>query len=108
MDTVPKGATNAQAYLVGFTYLNGPFLIGASWYGFDSQGAPQLTGISQRHENAFAAGGNYQITPGLQAYFEYLYGTRHQGDYDFVSSSVGTADNNVKSQALLVGLEVGW
>jgi hypothetical protein len=103
-----NGAANANAYLLGVAYTYGPYKIGASWYGFDSQGAVQLTGISQRHENAFAAGGNWQITPGLQAFFEYVYGTRHQGDYDFVSASVGTAYNNVKAQALMLGFQVGW
>ena len=109
MAPTPKnGAANANAYLVGFAYVNGPYRIGASWYGFDSQGAVQLTGISQRHENAFGAGGNWQITPGFQAFFEYLYGTRHQGDFNFVTASAGTAYNDVKSQALLLGLQVGW
>jgi Gram-negative porin len=108
MAPTPKGANSAQAYLVGFKYTNGPYSIGASWYGFDSQGAVQLTGISQRHENAFGAGGNWQITPGLQAFFEYIYGTRHQGDFNFVTASVGKAFNDVKSQALLLGLQVGW
>ena len=85
MAPAPNGAPPAEAYLVGVTYTNGPFTIGASWYGFDSQGAVQLTGISQRHENAFAAGANYQITPGLQVYADYVYGTNHQGDFNFVT-----------------------
>jgi hypothetical protein len=108
MAVVPRGAANANAYLVGFKYTTGPYTIGAAWYGFDSQGAPQLTGISQRHENAFAIGGNWQLAPGLQPFFEYVYGTRHQGDYDFVTASVGKGYNNVKAQALLLGVIVSW
>ena len=109
MAVVPQhGAAAANAYLVGFKYTNGPYTIGGSWYGFDSQGATQLTGLSQRHENAFAVGGNWQITPGLQAFFEYLYGTRHQGDYNFVTASTGKGYNNVKAQGLLLGLIVSW
>jgi hypothetical protein len=104
----PNGAPPAEAYLVGFAYTNGPFTIGGSWYGFDTQGAVQLTGISQRHENAFALGGNWQIPPGLQLYSEYVYGTNHQGDFNFVTSAVGTAHNNALSQAFVVGLLVGW
>jgi hypothetical protein len=109
MAVVPQhGAAKANAYLVGFKYTNGPYSIGGAWYGFDSQGATQLTGISQRHENAFALGGNWQITPGLQAFFEGLYGTRHQGDYNFVTASVGKGYNNTRAEALLLGLIVSW
>jgi hypothetical protein len=109
MASAPNGAPPAEAYLVGFAYTYGPYSIGGSWYGFDTQGAPQLTGISQRHENAFGLDGNWQITPGLQAYSEYIYGTNHQGDFNFVTGSAGSpAHNNAISQAFVVGLLVGW
>jgi predicted porin len=75
--TSPKQAVGANAYLLGIQYVTGPFTIGAAYYGFDSQGAVALTGVSQRHQNAFGAGGQWQITPGLQANWEYIYGTRH-------------------------------
>ena len=39
MAPAPNGAPPAEAYLVGVQYINGPFTIGASWYGFDQQGA---------------------------------------------------------------------
>jgi hypothetical protein len=107
--TSPKQAVGANAYLVGIQYVTGPFTVGAAYYGFDSQGAVALTGVSQRHENAFGAGGQWQITPGLQAYWEYIYGTRHQGDFNFVTQTAGSkAFNNTLSQALLIGFEVGW
>jgi len=109
MAPAPDGAPTAEAYLVGFAYTLGAFTIGGSWYGFDTQGAPALTGISQRHENAFGLGGNWQITPGLQLYSEYIYGTNHQGDFNFVTGSAGSSANNTaKSQAFIVGLLVGW
>jgi len=109
VDTSPQQAVGANAYLIGVQYVTGPFTVGAAYYGFDSQGAVALTGISQRHENAFGAGGQWQITPGLQAFWEYIYGTRHQGDFNFVTQTAGSkAFNNVQSQALLLGLEVGW
>jgi hypothetical protein len=105
----PRGAPNSNAYLVGAGYTYGPYSMSAMWYGFDTQGAVGLTGISQRHENAFAWGGNWQITPGLQLYSEYLYGTVHQGDYNWVSGSAGSPLNNdAHMQAFLVGLLVGW
>ena len=110
MAPAPNGAPPAEAYLVGVQYTNGPFTVGGSWYGFDTQGAVQLTGVSQRHGNAFALGANYQITPGLQAYADYVYGTNHQGDYNFVTGAAGggSAHNNAKSQAFVLGLLVGW
>jgi predicted porin len=109
MAPAPNGAPPAEAYLVGAQYTNGPYTIGASWYGFDTQGAVALTGISQRHENAFAAGANYQITPGLQVYADYVYGTNHQGDYNFVTGSAGSPlHNSAYSQAAVIGLLVGW
>jgi predicted porin len=109
MAPAPNGAPPAEAYLVGAQYTNGPYTIGASWYGFDQQGAVALTGISQRHSNAFAAGANYQITPGLQVYADYVYGTNHQGDYNFVTGSAGSPlHNSAYSQAAVIGLLVGW
>ncbi len=66
MATSPKEAVGANTYLIGIQYVNGPFMVGAAYYGFDSQGGVALTGVSQRHENAFGAGGQRQITPGLQ------------------------------------------
>jgi hypothetical protein len=39
---------------------------------------------------------------------DYLYGTRHQGEFDFQTSAVGTAFNNVKSQAIDIGTIVKW
>ena len=80
----------AKAYLVNIQYMAGPFTIGAAYYGFDSRGAVALTGVSRRHENAYGAGGQRQITPGLQAYWEYKYGTRHQGDFNFVTQTAGS------------------
>ncbi len=109
MATAPNGAPPAEAYLVGAIT---PMVRSRSvppGTASITQGAVQLTGISQRHENAFAAGANYQITPGLQVYADYVYGTNHQGDFNFVTGSAGsTAHNNAYSQAAVIGLLVGW
>jgi len=104
----PKNARGANAYTVGALYTIGALSFGASWYGFDSQGAAIMTGISQRHENGLGLGANYTIAPGINPYLEALYGTRHQGGYNFVAGAPGADHNNVHSEALLIGIQVGW
>ena len=108
MGTEPNGGVAAEAYTVGALYTIGALSFGGSWYGFDSQGSVALTGISQRHENGFGIGVNYTLAPGLNPYFEALYGTRHQGDFNFTTGAVGTGHNSVWSEALVVGVQVGW
>jgi hypothetical protein len=105
----PKGGVNGIAWLGGVQYSAGPFTIGTSYYQYDSQGAVALTGISQRHEAGYAAGMTYGIAPGLTLWVSYIYGTRHQGDFNFATSATGTSvHNDVKEQAFAVGSMVRW
>jgi len=110
----PSGGVHAVSWMGGATYSTGPFTIGASYYQYDSQGSPAMVGISQRHEDAFAAGMTYGIAPGLVLWVSYLYGTRHQGDYNFATGAAGTPSdpqygyNNVKSQAAAIGTMIKW
>jgi hypothetical protein len=105
---MPDGGTHAIAWLGGATYSSGPFTIGGSYFAFDSQGAIALAGITQRHETGTALGMTYGIAPGFVLWVSYLYGTRHQGDFNFETSATGVAYNNVKSQAFGVGTMVKW
>jgi hypothetical protein len=104
----PQGGVHAVAWMGGVQYTSGPFTIGTSYYGFDSQGSPTLVGISQRHEIGYAAGMTYTLTPGINIFVSYVYGTRHQGDWNFQTGAVGTAYNNVKGQAFGVGSMIKW
>jgi hypothetical protein len=104
----PRGGVHAVAWLGGIQYSAGPFTIGTSYYQFDSQGSPSLVGISQRHEDGYAAGMTYGVAPGLTLWVSYIYGTRHQGDWNFNTGAVGTAYNNVKAQAFGIGSNVQW
>jgi hypothetical protein len=107
-DLQPKGGVHGIAWLGGVQYSSGPLTVGTSYYVYDSQGAAALVGVSQRHEVGYAAGATYGIAPGFAMYLSYLYGTRHQGDYNFQTSAVGGAYNNVKSQALSIGSIIKW
>jgi predicted porin len=104
----PKGGVGGEAWLVGAQYANGPIVVGASWFDYSSQGSPLTVGISQRREQGFAAGATYTLAPGLFLDLSYLYGTRHQGDFDFVTGAKAETNNNVKAQALILGTIVKW
>jgi hypothetical protein len=104
----PAGGVNANVWLAGMQYAAGPLTIGGAFYNYQSQGSPALVNISQRSENGLALGMTYGIAPGFALWVSYLYGTRHQGDFDFQTGSVGTAFNNVKSQAFGLGPVIRW
>ncbi len=78
-----------NAWLAGLTYGNGPITLGAEFGVIDSQGAAQLTNLSQRREYEVAVGGNYRLAPGLQLVGYYTYAHRHQGNFDFTQNAVG-------------------
>jgi len=105
----PKGGSTANAEIIGGTYTMGPLSFGASWYVFDTQGNVQMAGLSQEHENAMAFDAAYQVTPGMQAYVGWLYGTTYQGGVNELTGAAGsTAFNHAHSQAGIVGLLVAW
>jgi long-subunit fatty acid transport protein len=81
---------------------------GASYYVFQSQGSPLTVGISQRVERGLAIGTTYNLAPGLDLIASYLYGTRHQGDFNFGTGTVGAAGNDVKVQLVSIATSVKW
>ncbi len=104
----PSGAPDAIGWGAGTKYTFGPYTIGAVYSQYDSQGAYQLTGVSQRHEYVIDAATTYTAAPGLVFWLEYVYGGRHQGDFNFATNSVGPAYNNVQAQAVMFGTMVTW
>jgi hypothetical protein len=104
----PKGGSHSLAWLGGVQYAGGPLTIGGSFYNFRSQGSAALVGLTQRNENGLALGLTFNIAPGIAIWASYLYGTRYQGDFNFQTGAVGTAYNNVKSQAFGVGPVIRW
>jgi hypothetical protein len=113
MTTEPQNGSGANAWVADLYYSNGPLGVGVTYYQFDSQGAVGLTGLSQRHEDAFGVGASYAIAPGLLGYTEYLYGSRQQAGFDFANSKyfnqAGYAgNNNVHVNAFVIGARMRW
>jgi hypothetical protein len=104
----PKGGAPGNAWLGGVQYATGPWVAGASYYVFQSQGSPLTVGIAQRVERGLAVGTTYTIAPGLDLIASYLYGSRHQGDFNFGSGTVGAANNDVKVQLISLAALVKW
>jgi predicted porin len=104
----PHGGAKGNAWLVGAQYAIGPLTVGASYFDYTSQGSPLTVGIAQRREQGLAVGGNYALAPGLVLYLSYLYGTRHQGDFNFATGTLSGANNNVRTQVLALGTFVKW
>lgn len=104
----PKGGAPGDAWLVGVQYQSGPWVTGASYYVYTSQGSPLTVGISQRREEGIAVGTTYTLAPGLDIIASYLYGQRHQGGFDFATGTLGAANNDVKSQLFALATVVKW
>jgi len=111
----PQGGASESAVITGVTYRMGPWTMGASYAQVDSQGDARLTGISQRHETEYAAGGAYNIAPGMFLVGEYMYTQRHQGGFDFATNTVATpaglltgAGRNGKGQGLMFAMAMNW
>ena len=85
----PSGGVPERGFLAGLTYRNGPITLGGQAGLVQSQGAQQLTAISQRREVELAVGGTYTVAPGLFLVGEYMYTYRHQGGYDFNTGGAG-------------------
>jgi predicted porin len=104
----PKGGASGNAWLAGIQYQQGPWVVGASYYAFDSQGSPLTVGISQRREIGVAIGTTYTLAPGLDLIASYLYGQRHQGDFNFGTGALGPANNDTRSQLFALATAVKW
>jgi hypothetical protein len=84
-----------------------PALAAGAWaIDYTSRGSPLTVGIAWRREQGFAAGGNHALASGLSLYLSYLYGIRHQGDFNFARGTLSGANNNVKTQPLALGTVV--
>jgi predicted porin len=105
----PTGAKNAVGFLAGAVYTIGHLSVGGSYFLYDDQGnysKPLLEG--QEQNIGVAAGATYILVPGVKLFASYLYGTRHQGDFDYLSGAVGPAYNNTMAQVFALGTWIYW
>jgi hypothetical protein len=106
------GGRNALAYIVGGTYTNGPYVLGASF--FDSQENNGTVGKGpQGHtlsEYGVAVGANYIVAKPLSLFIQYMYGSVH-GAVPTYSASTGPGNfphGNAHVQGVAIGGTFKW
>jgi len=111
----PKGTRDAFGYIIGASYVLGPYVLGASFYDEQSSGAyiPGSRTIGRTlSEYGAAIGGNYVIGPNLSLFAQYEYGHKHQVGASYaVSAATGAYKvplNNLQVEALAAGLTLKW
>jgi hypothetical protein len=105
----PKGGRDALAYIIGASYVIGPYVVGASYFNSQSSGAyfPGSKGIAHTlSEYGIAVGGNYVVSPNLSLFSQYLYGHRHQPGN--ASTSLITPAGNTQGQSIALGATLKW
>lgn len=107
----PKGAPNAFEYTVGAAYLIDRWKAAGSYFsnrtsGFYNPKAP-VTGRYEL-ETGSALELAYSMTHNWKILLNYLYGTRQQAGYDFITSSDGKNNNHVKVQLIGFGTQFKW
>jgi hypothetical protein len=108
-----RGTRNAFAYIIGSTYVVGPYVVGG--YFFDNQTAGNYTpGKKEARtltEQGVAVGGNYVIDKDMSLWTQYLYGTRHQPGNSALTpndTAAGIAKGDANMQAVAVGATLKW
>jgi hypothetical protein len=110
---MPQGGKPMTAWLAGAQYATGPIVVGASYFTYQYTGnfygtATTRNPTGMETDNGLAAGGTFAVAPGLSFYLSYLYGQRHQYDFNFNTDTTGLANNNVNSQAFAIGTVLKW
>jgi hypothetical protein len=100
----PKGTRNAMTYIVGATYVVGPYVIGASYYNGQTAGAytPGSKLARTLNEYGVAVGGNYVVSKDLSLFVQYEYGHRHQ----YLNTAL--LNGNAQVQAIATGATFKW
>ena len=108
-EPAPDGATSAVGFLAGALYTIGQLTVGGSYFLYDDQGnysAPKTEG--QEQNIGVAAGATYILVPGAKLFVSYLYGTRHQGGFNYLTNVAGAANNNTQAQSIALGAWLYW
>ncbi|MBW4021741.1 MAG: porin [Proteobacteria bacterium] len=105
----PVGAKNAAGFLAGAVYTVGPLSVGGSYFLYDDQGSYSKPAVLGQEQNiGVAAGATYILVPGVKLYASYLYGTRHQGGFNYLTNAPGAAYNNTQAQVFALGTWLYW
>jgi predicted porin len=105
----PDGAKNAVGFLAGAVYTTGPLSVGGSYFLYDDQGNFSKPATEGSEQNVgVAAGATYILAPGVKLFASYLYGTRHQGGFNYLTNTAGSANNNTQAQVFALGTWIYW
>ncbi|MDA8050370.1 MAG: porin [Rhodospirillales bacterium] len=109
----PRSGVDSLAFMLGGQYQAGPYVIGASYFKSKFAGgsaiSTPLTPVARAEtDQGVAAGGTYDLAPGMALYLSYLYGQRHQAGYDFYTGGPGTAGNNTHVNIFALGTVMKW
>lgn len=107
----PRGGRNEFAWMVGAQYGAGPFVVGASYFHtqYSGEWAVDPAVVSRTaNDTGIAAGGTYQLVPGMALYLSYLYGQRHQTGWDFNAGAPGPGGNNTHVNVFSLGTVMSW
>ncbi len=106
----PRGGVDEVAWIAGVQYATGPVVVGASYFknNYSGNWLPD-TGVARTENDlGFAAGGTYNLVPGMAIYLSYLYGQRHQLGWDFNSGTPGIDQNNTHASVISIGSVLSW
>ncbi len=106
-----KGTRDGLEYIIGASYVLGPYVVGASF--FDGQTAGTYTPGGKvlgrsLSEYGTAVGANYVISKDLSLYVQYMYGHAHQIDAFNSNTGVANARSDVQAQAVGTGATFKW
>ena len=104
----PKGARDALAYIIGASYVIGPYVVGASYFNSQSGGTytPGAKEARTLSEYGLAVGANYVVSPDLSLFTQYEYGHRHQPGN--ATTTLVTPAGNTQGQGIAVGATLKW
>lgn len=106
----PDGGRKELGWMVGAQYETGPFVVGASYFQSQFAGNWFAGGPVGRTENdtGVAAGATYTVAPGFDLFLSYLYGTKHQANWNFATGTPGVGSNSTHGQAFALGTQLAW
>jgi len=102
----PVGGATAVAWTVGgkYTIPQAPMTFGVNYFDYKYQGQAGLP--TQRVSRGLDLGAAYGLGPGVVLLAEYAWGENKQGDFNFLTNSVGPAGNKVWAQLITAGMSV--